>query len=108
MRPPSRYRLHHHDGSVNALQFFPEFDPADLQGDGHESPEDAARGDVPERFAQVVHAERADDASRAVVVIETNEPPLAWEQVFVAKCDGRWFSVLGGGGLGRAPRHAIE
>lgn len=36
----------------------------------YETPEEAARGDIPERFARVVWSERAGD--RAVVLLEVN------------------------------------
>ena len=43
--------------------------------EAYKSPEEAARGDIPERYARVVSVLYSRDHDAAVVELETNEPP---------------------------------
>lgn len=43
--------------------------------DGYSSPEEAARGDIPERFSPALAVSRSPDGKRAIVLLGTNGPP---------------------------------
>ena len=61
-------------------------------GMGYETPEEAARGDIPKRYARVVRVDYSADGTRAVVLLATNEPPVI--EYYGVRCDlenGRWF-----------------
>ena len=62
----------------------------------YDTPEEAARGDIPERYARVVRVDHSSDGTRAVVLLATNEPPVI--EYYGVSCeleDGRWFGVDG-------------
>jgi hypothetical protein len=64
--------------------------------DGYDTPEQAARGDIPERYARVVRVDFSADGTRAVVLLATNEPPaIEYYGVSCALEDGRWFGEDG-------------
>jgi hypothetical protein len=44
--------------------------------EGYATPQEAARGDIPERFTRVVWCEQSDD--RAVVLLEVNAEPAQY------------------------------
>ena len=64
----------------------------EYEGTGYDSPEEAARGDIPERYARVVRVDYSSDRTRAVVLLATNEPPVI--EYYGVSCEleeGRWF-----------------
>jgi hypothetical protein len=67
---------------------------------GHPTPELAAIGDLPLAFVKVIRVCRADDGRQAVVMIQTNEFPLAWEAVEVVLHGEAWHAIRGVGSLG--------
>lgn len=71
---------------------------SEFVGDGHTTPEEAARGDIPPRFARVVGLDI--DGDTATVTLLTNEAP--WFEPYQVGCelhDGRWFASWGSGGF---------
>jgi hypothetical protein len=68
------------------------------EGHGYDSPEAAARGDIPERFATVVGV-RVDGDTAHVWMLTNDRPPFEpYEQVCV-RCGGRWHPGVGSGGF---------
>ena len=66
---------------------------------GYATPEEAARGDIPERFSRVVGVEIAPWGDHAVVLLRTNEGPATeLYQVFCERASGGWSSTLGSNG----------
>lgn len=67
--------------------------------DGYATPEEAARGDIPERFVTILGTRI--DGDRATVWLLTNDrPPF---ETYVENCGregGRWHPTDGSGGLG--------
>lgn len=72
-----------------------------------ESPEDAARGDIPAQFAEALAIEVSPDGLHAVVLLGTNEDPVLepygvvchrvrdeWEQGAGGSAPGLWWSSL--------------
>jgi hypothetical protein len=68
---------------------------------GCATPEEAARGGIPARYARALATGTSPDDAFAVVVLETNEPPVVeiYEVVCVRE-GGRWFDRGGSGGVG--------
>jgi hypothetical protein len=69
--------------------------------DGYDTPEEAARGDIPEKYAPAVRVEYSEDGSRATVLLATNEPPAI--EYYEVRCefkDGKWFGGVGGNASG--------
>jgi hypothetical protein len=63
---------------------------------GHETPEEAARGSIPERFTRVIWSERCGD--RAVVLLEVNpEPAKYFDLAFCWVEEGAWVCDSEGG-----------
>jgi hypothetical protein len=63
---------------------------------GHDTPEEAAKGDIPERFTKVVWCERRGD--RAVVLLQVNPEPAQYFDL--AHCwveEGEWVCDSEGG-----------
>lgn len=58
----------------------------------YETPEEAARGDIPERFARVVWCERSGD--RAVVLLEVNTVKTPYYDI--TWCEQEPYGWLGG------------
>ncbi len=59
---------------------------------GYESPEQAARGDIPEQFVKV--AEVRIEGDYAVVSMLTNDrPPHEPEEVALVRIGSRWFPI---------------
>lgn len=67
--------------------------------DGYATPEEAARGDIPEKFVTVLGvAVRGDEAT--VWLLTNDRPPF---EAYVENCvrtDGRWHPSEGSGGFG--------
>jgi hypothetical protein len=71
-----------------------------------ESPENAARGDIPARYCRRLGASVAPDGRNAVVLLGTNEPPLLYP--YLVNCHfeaGRWVEDHGSNGSGWSPTH---
>jgi hypothetical protein len=65
------------------------------------TPEDAARGDIPARFARVLDIAWSPRRDRAVVLLETNEPPsVELYQVVCQQEEAGWTWISGGNGPG--------
>jgi hypothetical protein len=65
--------------------------------EGYLTAEEAARGDIPERFAQIIAVWYAPSGDRATVELMTNEPPAT--HAITCECyreDGRWFADTAG------------
>jgi hypothetical protein len=63
-----------------------------VEGKGYDTPDEAARGDIPERYARVVRVDYSSHGTRAVVILATNEPPVL--EYYGVSCEvegGRWF-----------------
>jgi hypothetical protein len=65
------------------------------------TPEAAARGDVPERYAPVLTAARSPDGQHAVLLLGMNGPPIPypWQEV-CSRGAGGWVGGPGGNGSG--------
>jgi hypothetical protein len=65
------------------------------------TPEEAARGDIPERYARALSIAFSPDGDQALVVLETNEQPAVelYEVVCYRERDG-WIGGSGSGGIG--------
>lgn len=69
--------------------------------DGYPTPEEAARGDIPERYARVLDVSIAPWGGCAVVLLETNEAPVVELYQVVCERDGsEWVAGVGGNGPG--------
>jgi hypothetical protein len=68
---------------------------------GYDTPEEAARGDIPERYAPALRVEYSEDGTQATVLLATNEPPAI--EYYEVRCmceNGRWFGGVGGNASG--------
>jgi hypothetical protein len=69
--------------------------------DNYETPEDAARGDIPERYSRPLSVEISPDGREALVVLATNEEPYVEPYEVVCHREGdRWVGGIGSGGIG--------
>jgi hypothetical protein len=65
------------------------------------TPEDAARGDIPKRYARALSVEVSPDGHEALVVLATNEEPYIEPYEVVCYREGeRWVGGSGSGGIG--------
>jgi hypothetical protein len=70
--------------------------------EGFDTPEEAARGDVPTAHFRVLGVRvRGDQAT--VWSVTNHEPPLEWYTDFVHKEGGRWHGGNGSNGFGTQP-----
>ncbi len=77
--------------------------------EGYSTPEDAARGDIPERYARTVAVEVSPDGCAAIVLQLTNEPPAVEPyQTVCTREDGLWQSGSGGNGSGWGQAHHAD
>jgi hypothetical protein len=68
---------------------------------GCDTPEEAARGDIPPSQARAVAVSVSPGGDDAFVVLITNQPPYVEPyEVHCFRDDGRWFVGTGSGGLG--------
>jgi hypothetical protein len=65
---------------------------------GYDSPEEAARGDIPEQYAMVVGV-RIDRDSAHVWLVTNDRPTFEGYQVDCVREDGKWFAEGGSGGF---------
>ena len=64
---------------------------------GYDTPEEAARGDIPDRYARAISVAISPDGSEALVLLATNEEPyIAPYEVICHREGTRW---VGGGGM---------
>jgi hypothetical protein len=67
---------------------------------GCSTPEEAARGDIPERYARVIASALSHEGRHAVVLMETNEPPAVEIYICERQEDGSCHSLSGSNGGG--------
>jgi hypothetical protein len=72
-------------------------DPAYV-GDGFDTPEEAARGDIPPQFCHVVGA-RVEGESARVWLLTNEGPSFAAYEVGCERQKGRWYMDWGTGGF---------
>ena len=63
---------------------------------GHATPEAAARGDIPERFATIVGVLITGDTGR-VWMLTNDRPPFEPYSMYVERVGNRWFATHSGG-----------
>lgn len=69
--------------------------------DGYSTPEEAARGDIPARYARALSVSVSPDGDEAIVVLGTNEEPYLYPyEVNCSRENGRWFDGGGSNGVG--------
>jgi hypothetical protein len=65
------------------------------------TPEEAARGGIPERYARFLGIARSPDGNHAVVLLGTNEPPFLYPyQVVCGLGESGWVEEMSGNGPG--------
>jgi hypothetical protein len=65
------------------------------------TPEEAARGEIPEPYARVLGTAMSPDGNNAVVLLGTNEPPRLYPyQVVCERREQGWVEEIGGNGPG--------
>lgn len=68
-----------------------------MSDSGFDSPEEAARGDIPERYARALATVVSPSGEDAVVLLATNEEPCVYPYVVVChRRGGRWLEGSGG------------
>ena len=78
----------------------------EFEDDGCESLEEAARGDIPPRFATVVGSRVSGDTT-IVWLLTNDEPPFEAYDVYCERRNGRWCRDGGSGGLGFGAPHDV-
>jgi hypothetical protein len=74
---------------------------AEETGETYETPEEAARGDIPAEYAKALSVEISPSGEEALVVLATNEQPYIEPYEVVCYREGnRWLAGIGSGGLG--------
>jgi hypothetical protein len=69
--------------------------------DAAPTPEDAARGEIPERYARALGVVHSPDGNHAVVLLGTNESPFLYPyQVVCGRGEGGWYEGMSGNGPG--------
>ena len=75
---------------------------------GYDSPEEAARGDIPEQYATVVGV-RIDGDSAHVWLVTNDRRTFEGYEVDCVREDGKWFADSGSGGFDiYTPREVLE
>jgi hypothetical protein len=74
---------------------------ADPENEGYDTAEEAARGDIPQRFATAVGSRVAGDTA-TVWLLTNDQPPFEPYEVCCERRGGRWFFDIGTGGFGLA------
>jgi hypothetical protein len=65
------------------------------------TPEEAARGEIPERYARVLGVAYSPSGADAVVLLGTNEPPVLYPyQVLCGRGELGWYEGMSGNGPG--------
>jgi hypothetical protein len=75
--------------------------------EGHATPEDAARDDIPEEYVTVLGV-RIEGHEATVWMLTNDRPPF---EAYTEQCHrehGRWFSAIGSNGLSGAPPDVLE
>jgi hypothetical protein len=70
--------------------------PAGGTEDGHATPEAAARGDIPERFATIVGVLTTGDSAR-VWMLTNDRPPFEPYSMYCERVGQRWYATGSGG-----------
>jgi hypothetical protein len=79
-----------------------------LHDDGYDSPEEAAMGDIPERFVTVPGV-RIDREGAHVWMLTNDRPSFEPYEVECERPRGRWLPASGSGGFGgRTPAEILE
>jgi len=69
--------------------------------DAAPTPEEAARGEIPERYARLLGVVYSPDEEHAVVLLGTNEPPFLYPyQVICGRGENGWYEEISGNGSG--------
>jgi hypothetical protein len=64
-----------------------------VDDEGYDTVEEAARGDIPMRYARILRIDCSPDRTRAVALLATNEPPaIEYYEVHCEIKDGHWFA----------------
>ena len=71
----------------------------ELEDDGCETLEEAARGDIPPQFATVVGSRVSGDTA-TVWLLTNDQPPFETYEVYCERRNSRWYGVGGSGGFG--------
>jgi hypothetical protein len=71
----------------------------EFEENGYETPEEAARGDIPPQFATAVGS-LVTGGTATVWLLTNDRPPFEPYEVYCEQRDGRWFSDGGTGGFG--------
>lgn len=71
---------------------------SEFVGDGYATPEEAARGEIPPRFARVVGV-RVDGDSATVWLLTNEAPQFEPYQVGCVRHNGLWYDEFGSGGF---------
>jgi hypothetical protein len=80
------------------VRFFDDpSDSVDLD-DGFDSPEEAARGDIPQRFVTILGV-RAEGDYAQVWMLTNDRPTFEGYEESVIRIGSQWFSTGGSGGL---------
>lgn len=78
------------------------------EDDGYETPEAAAIGDIPERFATVVGV-RVEGDTALVWMLTNDRPPFEPYEQFCVRAGGRWHPEDGSGGFSTdVPSEVLE
>lgn len=78
------------------------------EDEGYDTPEEAARGDMPERFVTVVGVRVKGDTAY-VWTLTNDRPPFEPYEDVCEREGGRWFAVSGSGGFSTTvPRDVLE
>jgi hypothetical protein len=75
-----------------------DFADDDFPYEGYGSPEEAARGDIPEQYATVVGV-RIEGDSAHVWLVTNDRPTFEGYEVDCVRKDGKWYDVGGSGGF---------
>jgi hypothetical protein len=82
--------------------------PDEFPCPSHDSPEEAARGDIPEQFVTVVGV-RIEGDSAHVWLVTNDRPTFEGYEVDCVRKDGKWYDVGGSGGFDMyTPRDVLE
>lgn len=71
----------------------------EFEGNGGDTPEHAARGDIPPHFATVVGSRVSGDAA-PVWLLTNDQPPFEPYEVCCERRNGCWYLDVGTGGFG--------
>src|SRR5436189_1560425 len=73
-----------------------------------QSPEEAARGDIPAAFFEVIACELTADGRYGAVLSATNEPPIVEHYIDIVKKTKVGWDLISGWGCGLGPGYAYS